>query len=150
MDTPDITGTFVIDPVILQNSNVPSDFPIGSIFSARQYTFENILEDGTFSVAAFDIAGNSTFLNPTETILVGSGDEFTSLFQFQSDSNNGLDSVIFLCGISGIITEAGIEEAQVVVFNLEQLIGEPDRSFIPPLTGRVLNDGDGLMERVNP
>lgn len=146
-DVPDITGTFISDPNILENSNISNDiFPIGHQFGNRQYTFSNIQSNGTFSVSVAQDNSNEEILNPTNTLLVGNGNEFTALFQIES--RNGDDSVQILCAVSGIISEAGIQEGQILLFVLEQLSGEPGRNFISPSQGRVVMDGDNLMERL--
>ncbi|MGB3798769.1 MAG: hypothetical protein WA952_03080 [Lewinella sp.] len=141
---PDITGTFLMAPMLITGSNLPGDtvpmgteaVPITAIFVD---TTENLNIDFSYHLPGGQVTPASY------SVIVGSDCKFTVFSVFDLYSNSGyLNSDLMVT--SGCLTEEGIQDAVVSYV----LLDDPNQRYNGerlPGQGRIIAEGDGLAER---
>ncbi len=151
---PNMEGTFVSSPHVMQNTNVPGDQDtIGNLFNDTRIeltnqnnsdlTIDMVLTqtpaDGSESTVS---VGNNAFIS-------GTGPFFTIYFIAETtELDTGLVTRATIT-LSGSVTDNGLENLQTAYFLLDDA-GDPNNNIIPNNTGRLFIDEDGLAERVFP
>lgn len=142
MNPPDVSGSFVASPFVLEASNVPGD-PIGQSLLDYFVTFDNVDLD--------DLELSLTYENGPETgsgigsYLVGEGNKFSVFLKVDVTHTSG-NHAEAITVISGAMSNDGIKDFRAAVFLIEDF-NDPGNYFIEIGQGRILRDGDGLAER---
>ncbi|MAZ29145.1 MAG: hypothetical protein CL868_18975 [Cytophagaceae bacterium] len=146
IDTPDISGNFRFEKVILVKSNIEDDYAPGSTFYNITMNITS-LDNGkrTFNFTGTEGDGATTLGNQTDSFFSGRGDKFSAYAKLENTI--GEETAIVLFAISGTITDEGISLAQVGVLMLDNN-DNPNGTFIANGDGRLLKDEDGLAKRL--
>lgn len=141
-DTPNISGIFAFNPVVLQATNIPSDFPIGSTFFDLEMNFSNLNpETRTFD---FVLTENNNVTGETQaSFYSGNGNEFTAYVRSLFSSNG--DQAILLYAITGTIEEEGITNATYALIMLDNMGNSS--TYIENGQGRLFRDDTGTADR---
>lgn len=146
---PDLQGTFYASPMILTNTNVPTDI-IGSQFVDLQFTFFG--QD--INANSIDFEGE-TLLGKTiierlsgidSSFISGEGNNFSvfSVITGEIINTGAIADVAY--AISGTIAENGILDFEIAILILDDR-GDPTNSiFLENGQGRKFVDQDGLSE----
>lgn len=136
---PNIEGTYLSSPLVLEASTVPGD-PEGSTFNDFTSTFSNLNVDEL----TVDFLGdqNSSSSVGDGSLVSGSNGQFTVYLKTDTQ-NQGSVVVSSALVISGTLTNEGIENFQLAALMLDDK-GDPDDVYIDNNTGRLFEDGDGL------
>ncbi|MDO5969207.1 hypothetical protein Q4Q35_05245 [Flavivirga aquimarina] len=141
---PNLEGTFLFSPLILEASTVSGDIP-GHLFSDYLATFSN-QNNETLTI---DYIGNHVNFSQKDegngAFISGSNNEFSMFLKTSSQIN---DSVLASAtiAISGKVTEDGLEDMQMAIMMLDNK-GNPDGVYIPDNTGRLLYDSDFISPK---
>ena len=142
---PNVEGTFLIQPMILQASSVPSDQDgVDGTFNDLEVTFSNQNND----TLTLDLNSASTANSMTEgsgSFISGSNSAFTVFFIAEVTMPDG-HVILTTETFSGVVTAAGIQNIQFAGFVLDDR-GDPFDNTIPNDTGRLFLDEDGLSIR---
>lgn len=143
-DPPNVEGSYLFNPVILQATSVPGDQSrVGQGFADPTVTFSN--QDNTSLTLDLEARSTNTSVVGTGSFISGSGDSFTVYFLTEvTQSGHTFESTETY---SGVVTDAGIENLQRAVFVVDDR-GDPNNNIIPNNTGRLFIDQDGLSMRV--
>jgi len=148
---PNIEGSFQISSRILEATNVPNDFSIGTTFYTINMTFSDQNNDSlTVNFMGEEIAFDGTVAITQEvenflenSYISGNGDSFTAFFKVtETNGNNQPVQVLYV--FSGDITENGISNIQNALFMLDNF-GQ-NQTYIENNTGRIFIDSDGVAE----
>jgi len=142
---PNIEGTFLASPALLQSSSVGGDESlIGAQFADALMTFSNQNNESlTVDLLLDEVSIDSQSVGEG-SFISGSGSNFTVYFVTETELNNAFADTTVT--ISGSMTLNGIENAQLALFMLDNR-GNLTGEFIENNTGRLLIDGDGFSER---
>jgi hypothetical protein len=138
-----------MSPRVLEATNVPNDFSIGSTFYRINLTFSEQNNNSltiNFVGEEFTFEGISSNTQVVENYLensyiTGSGNSFSTFFKVSEVNGNGNEAKI-LYAFSGEITEDGISNIQNALFMLDNF-GQ-NGIYISNNTGRIFRDSDGL------
>jgi len=144
---PDIEGTFVVDPLVLQATSVAdSQDSIGSSFFPIEITFAN--QDNTAGTVEFTIQDDANLeIVSTSSFVSGSGNAFTAFFLTETTR----DGQTFEASdtYSAIVTDSGLENFQRALIVIDDR-GDPNDIITPNDTGNLFIDLDGFSERLLP
>lgn len=150
---PNIEGKYSLNPRILQNTNVPNDFSIGSTFWELQ--FELTQQNNSQLTIDFDgeefnngvSSGESISVNNPDdnSYIIGSGDNFTAFFKVNETKDGQTATLLY--AISGKKTANGFEAFQQGLMMLDEN-GTPGSLFIRNNTGRIFSDKDGIVSPI--
>jgi len=145
---PEFEGDFFASPMILVNSNVPTD-NLGDEFVDLEFTFSNLNDDQN----TIDFNGVSLLGEEVVEVFSGDGSSFIS----GNDNNFSVFSIIvgevtatgsffeFAYALSGTITDIGIEDLELAIIMLDDQ-GDPFNQLIENGEGRRFIDEDRLSE----
>ena len=138
---PNISGSFFADNLVILDSSVETDY-IGMTISSQIFTFSN--QDTNALTIDYNASGGSQSDTGSGSLIAGSGDNFLVLLINKSTISGYTADTLF--AISGTMTEDGIENYQLAVFNQDNN-DAPEGIFIPEGTGRVIHDTDDLADK---
>ena len=143
MNPPDITGSYLANPFVLEASNVPGDF-VGRTLADYKVTFDN--------VDLSNLELSLTYENGPErgigigSYIVGEGNRFSVFLKVDVEHTSGYKAEAVTV-ISGVKTNLGIADFRTAVFVIEDF-GDPGNYFIEIGQGRIVVDGDGLAHAI--
>jgi hypothetical protein len=151
---PNIEGTYSLKNRLLQNTNVPNDWPLGTAFFELRFTLSN--QDNSqqiinFDATEYDSNGVSTEEEITvidyvaNSFITGSDDNFTVFFKVD-ETKQGYTATL-LYAITGKKTVDGFETFQQGLVMLDDS-ATPSTIFIRNNQGRIFIDQDGLVEEL--
>lgn len=136
---PNIEGKYLMSPTILENSNVPSDYP-GMIFNdlLLEFSRQNGLEiEFTGEQVSSSSVGKGSFIS-------GSGKDFSvflNAITVREGQPNEMEQIFVF---SGTVATEGIHDLQLAFFMVEN---NGNSGVIDNGQGRIFMDGDGFSER---
>ena len=151
---PNIEGSYQINPRVLEATNVPNDYSIGTtffrinlMFSSQNNTSLTVNSVGEELNQDGNVHNTQTVENFLEnSYITGSGNSFTVFFKVtEVNENDNMAKILY--AFSGNITEDGISNIQNALFMLDNF-GQ-DGSYISNNTGRIFRDSDELAEHLN-
>lgn len=142
-EQPDISGSFLFNPVLLEASNIPNDSPVGTLFSDLTTQFSELNpENRSFTFISTQGTGSQSEA-VTNTFYSGNGNSFSAYAKL-SLSTNG-EFVVVLYAFSGNITESGITNTQYALIMLDDNNVE---NVIENGQGRLFIDENGTANRL--
>ena len=144
---PNIEGSYLSTPVELKATTVEKDYSIGTKFRDYVSTFSN--QNNEKSTVDFDGAhpGNIQVDNGDGVFIAGEGSNFSVYLKIKTIAFS-LYEAEFAYAISGTISDDGIIDFQFVNLMLDDF-GDESGLFIENNTGRLLEDSDGLSNRID-
>ena len=150
---PNIEGSYQISPRVLEATNVPNDFSIGTTFFRINLMFSEQNNNSLTVNFVGEELNQSGDVHNTQSVenflensyITGSGNSFTVFFKVTEVNGNDNEARI-LYAFSGNITEDGISNIQNALFMLNNF-GQ-DEIYIANNTGRIFRDSDGLAEHL--
>lgn len=150
---PNIEGSYQISPRVLEATNVPNDFQIGTTFFRINIMFSDqnnnsltvnfVGEELNQSGGVYNTQSVENFLE--NSYITGNGNSFTVFFKVTEVNENGNQAEI-LYAFSGDVTDDGISNIQNALFMLDNF-GQ-DQAYLTNNTGRIFKDSDGLAEHL--
>ncbi|MGB5819971.1 MAG: hypothetical protein WBG90_10850 [Saonia sp.] len=144
---PSLGGTYLINPFVLENSNIPSDSDnLGEDRGEYLTTFSNQNNDNL----TIDFSGVSGSGGQTDegngSFVTGANGTFTVYAKTTTQLGSAPATTAVV--ISGVITSSGIENVQFFGAMLDDN-GDPQGVYISNNSGRIFIDGDGLASKQN-
>jgi hypothetical protein len=141
---PIMDGTYLTNPNLLENSNIPND-NIGSTYVDLQLKFFN--QNNQNLTLEFEGLENTTVIESVQSFISGSGDDFSVFLKVES--TRGGHTCIVAYAFTGTLTEEGLINYQNALVMLDDK-GDPLNDLIENNTGRLFIDGDGLCTDITP
>jgi hypothetical protein len=139
---PDISGSFVASPHVLESSNIPFDYQ-GRVFPDFFFAFHQLnLDDLTLK---FDSHNGPERAEGVGAYMVGESDRFSVFIAKEATDTNSGTTADLVCVISGKYTTSGIEDYQQALIMVDDH-GDPANYFIENGQCRLFIDQDGLAE----
>ncbi len=151
---PNIEGTYSLKNRLLQNTNIPNDWPLGTTFFELRFTLsdqDNSQQIIDFDATEYDSNGVSTeeditvIDHVTNSFITGSNDNFTVFFKVDETKDGHTATLLY--AITGKKTVDGFETFQQGLIMLDDK-DTPTSIFIRNNQGRVFIDQDGLVDEL--
>jgi len=153
-EPPNIEGTYIATPFILESSTVPDD-PEEHTFSDFIITFKNF--NSRKLTVEIDYENGPETGTGLASFVVGEGNSFSMFCEIKSTQLLIFKAEAIMV-ITGTMTDTGIENFYVANFMVDNhgntvpfglLDGEDFAVWIPNGTGRIVLDSDGFSEKSN-
>lgn len=151
---PNINGSYSLKTRILDATNVPNDWAIGTTFYELRFTLSDQDNDDLvigFDATEHDASGVSTGETITvidhglNSYITGTGNNFTAFFKV-SETKSGYTATL-IYAITGTKTENGFTNFRQGLVMLDDG-GSPTNIFIRNNEGRIFSDDDGLVSGI--
>ncbi|OAV42571.1 hypothetical protein [Lewinella sp. 4G2] len=139
-DPLDFTGTFLMDLLVQETSNIPGDTRDGDGFNTALFTFSD-LEPASRSLR---FRSTNEDAETTDTYYTTSGDDFTVVARLTYTLGSANPTQLY--AISGTLTPDGLQNPQYAIIILDD-DGDPGNVLLDVGLGRLLIDEDGLAVR---
>lgn len=137
---PNIEGSYMMSPAILENTNVETDV-IGTVFNDQYFKF---YEQNGLELMYSGYGGSQSDVG-VGSFISGDGKLFSVFLILESDIQGYKADTIFV--MSGKVTDDGFVDFQMAAF-MKDNHGNPGGVFIENDRGRIFVDGDGLVDKI--
>ncbi len=141
---PIIDGTYLANPNVLENTNIPND-EIGRTFKDLQMKFFNQNNDNLN--LDFEGIDGSALIESTQSFISGSDNHFSVFLKVETtrDGHSSLAAYAF----SATLSAEGLLNYQSALIMLDDK-GDPNNNLIENNTGRLFIDANGLCDVISP
>jgi len=142
---PDIVGSYLIAPFILDSTNIGGDWPVGTAFADYHVNFTD--QNNNELSVNIDYANGGELGNGIGSFIVGDASNFSVFSRITSHNPAQTDSAYVLFLFSGSKQADGLHNMYVAILMLDDL-GDPSGYFIENGQGRIFYDQDELSEPI--